>query len=198
MNVVAICLQKKDVNMQYVKRYMMVALVAITTAAQAQSIPPSGKHYLDLGVLGGYNLDNKGSVYGGGVNYEYRPFKNWGFTAGLNYEFTKSDYGFDYWTGQATEKLGDQQQHLYSASAGARYYLGRFFVGAAFGLGYERSMVTLDDLKGTTSERYGLYQHYYMGYQIPLSNNHRIEIVGGAFGSGSLKVGGGLRYKFGF
>ncbi len=180
---------------------IVVALVAIAATVDAQTISSSQKHYLDVGVLGGYNLNTEGTVYGGGLNYEYRPFKRWGFLAGLNYDFTKTDQSHIMNTGApgVTSTNADYWGlSMYSASLGARHYIGRFFIGASFGLAYERSWAKMDDgVRTAAGERYGLYQHYYGGYQLPLKNGHYLEFIGGAFGAGDLKVGAGLRYKFG-
>lgn len=182
--------------------FIVVALVAMTAAANAQTVSsPQQKHYLDLGALAGYNPHTKGIVYGGGLNYEYRPVKQWGFTAGFNYDFTKTDQSGIWSTaapGVTSTKADYWGLGMYSASIGARRYIDRFFIGASLGLAYERSWAKMDDgVRTAVNDRYGFHQHYYVGYQIPLKHNQYLEIIGGAFGAGPLKVGGGLRYKIG-
>lgn len=177
------------------------ALVAMAAVAEAQTVPPLQKHYLDISAISGYNFHTKGIVYGGGLNYEYRPVKQWGFIAGLNYDFTKTDQSDIWYTGApgvTSTKADYWGLGMYSVTAGARRYIGRFFIGASFGVAYERSWTKMDDgVRTAVDERYGFHQHYYGGYQIPLKNNNYLEIIGGAFGAGPLKAGGGLRYKVG-
>lgn len=182
---------------------MVVALVALATTSRAQNFPSTPRpHFLDVGVLGGYNLDTKGPVFGGGIGYEYRPYQRWGFVANLNYDFTRSDESSTWHVdipGVAGNKADYWGQEMYSASLGARHYFGRFFVGASFGLAHERNWVKMDDgVRSAANTRYGFYQHYYAGYQIPLKNNSYLEFVGSASGAGALKTTVAARYKFGF
>ncbi len=182
---------------------MSVALVALVTTANAQDFPnPKKSNYVDIGGLAGYNLDTKGPVYGGGIGYEYRPVQNWGFVANLNYDFTRTDepnrlhLQIPDIAGKKAKYWG---QEMYSASLGARYYIKRFFVGASFGLAYEKNWGELEGGSRTdTKTRYGFYQNYYAGYQIPLKDNSCIEIIANASGAGSLKTTIAGRYKFGF
>lgn len=93
---------------------------------------------------------------------------------------------------------GDVWTHqVYSLSAGARYYMGGFYLGGALGLGLDKGHTTLSD--GTTSDgghAYGLYKSLAAGYQIPLKNRDAIEVEAGVFGTKGMKLGGTVRYKF--
>lgn len=185
------------------KKIMLLAVLLFAAfSASAQSIKNVGTHDFSIGPLAGYNLKTEGFTYGADLSYEYWPFEKWGFTAGLSYERTRSDLSGT-WSGYDGEKmatgLGHWDQNLYTASLGARRYFGNLFVGAAFGLGYETGVTTFEEgAEVKSKDRYGFYQNYSVGYQVPLANKNKLEFFGGVFGAGAMKVGGGVRYKFGF
>jgi len=176
------------------KRYLFLCLffcLAMTTAhGQISTNPP--KHNFSIGPLAGYDYELKGPVYGGGLLYEFRPFKNVGFTAGFNYEqmrknVPESSFGNETW-----------RHEVYAFHAGARYYIGDFYLWGSLGLGHERgTFKQTDGMTRSGGSTNSLYKSIGAGYQISLRNRDAIEIEAGTFGtSNSMKVGGTVRYKF--
>ncbi len=189
----------KTIDMNKKNLILLLVFVSMAVVTRAQSVDETPRHYLDFGPLAGYNLKTKSPTYGGNANYEYRINKNWGLTAGVGYELTRTDQS-DIWVlivpGTDNTNGDHWNQALYTANAGARYYLGKLFLGASFGLGFEKSTTVMEDgYKYKSADRYGFYQNYTVGYQIPLNNKSSLEVYGGVFGAGALKVGGGVRYK---
>lgn len=184
------------------KKLTLLAVVLFTAlGANAQSIKEFGTHNFGVGPLAGYNVETESPAYGADLNYEYRPFEKWGFTAGLSYELTHTDVsGTLFMSGSETDTRPDHwNQNLYTSSVGARYYMGSLFLGAAFGLGFEKGVTTFKDgSKARSADRYGFYQNYSIGYQIPLANQNKFEFYGGVFGANAMKIGGGIRYRFSF
>ena len=176
------------------KHYLFLVLLFCMSlpGVQAQSLMNLPKHNFSIGPLAGYDYELKGPVYGGGLMYEFRPFKNIGFTAGFNYEqmrknVPESSFGEETW-----------RHEVYAVHVGARYYMGDFYLAGALGLGHERGRFTQTD--GTTrsgGNANSLYKSLGAGYQLSLKNRDAIEIEAGTFGtSNSMKVGGTVRYKF--
>lgn len=190
-------------------KIIALALFVFTAVSvvKGQTADEPRKHNFSLGPLagynlnpiGGYNLDTKGMTYGAGLMYEYRPFQKFGFTAGLAYERMRTDVS-DHFYGNfgGLPVYGDVWiHHVYSLSAGARYYMGGFYLGGALGVGLDKGHTTLSD--GTISDgghAYGLYKNMAAGYQIPLKNRDAIEVEAGVFGTRGMKIGGTVRYKF--
>lgn len=176
------------------KRYLFLLLLFCMTLSgvQAQSFMHPKKHNFSIGPIAGYDYDIKGPIYGGGLMYEFRPFKNVGFTAGFNYEQTRKDF--------TESSLGDEtlRHEVYALHVGARYYIGDFYLGGALGAGHDNgTFKTADGGERSGGSAYSLYKSVGAGYQISLRNQDAIEVEAGTFGtSNSMKVGGTVRYKF--
>lgn len=183
-------------------KFSALALFVFTavsvTNAQISDVPP--KHSLGLGPIAGYNLETEGLTYGAGLLYEFRPFQKFGFTAALTYERSSTDVSDRYYGDiEGTPLYGDVWTHqTYSFNVGARYYMNRFYLGGALGVGLDKGHTAVSD--GTTFDgghAYGLYKSLSAGYQLPLKNRDAIEFEAGFFGARNMTIGGTVRYKFG-
>lgn len=168
--------------------------------ANAQNFDLPKKHNFGAGVSAGYDLDEKGLVYGAGGLYEFRPFQKIGFTAGFNYDRMRKDVSGQFWGDfEGSPVYGDAWVHeLFSLHVGARYYMDKFYLGGALGVGRDSGYTNLSD--GTTADgghAYDLYKGLSAGYQLPLKNGNAIEFEANFYGTRSMKIGGTVRYKFG-
>lgn len=179
---------------------------AAVSVVSAQTFDEPQKHNFSFGPIAGFNLgsiagqklDKKSLSYGAGLMYEYRPFRKFGFTAGLTYEKMKTDVpdGFYNYTGGTPAYGGVRTHQVYAFSAGTRYYMGGFYLAGALGLGLDKGYTTFSD--GAISDgghAFGLYKSLGAGYQIPLKNRDAIEVEAGVFGTRGMKLGGTIRYK---
>lgn len=175
-------------------------LFATVYNAHAQLSDVPKKHSFGIGALAGYDLDTEGIIYGAGLLYEFRPFQKIGFTAGFTYDrMSKDASGSYYWDNAGSPVYGDVWTHqLFALHVGARYYVNKFYLGGALGVGRDDGSTSLSD--GTTADgghAYDFYKSLSAGYQIPLRNNEAIELEANFFGTRSMKIGGTVRYKFG-
>lgn len=176
----------------------MLCASVLVVNAQTTAIPP--KHNLGIGPVVGYNVENKGPVFGLNMMYEYRPFQQFGFTAALGFDQTRVDvsdrvYSIEGYPGL----MGDTWiENEYSASLGARYYMGGFYVSGALGVGYmdAETTTTEDDVVFPNGSAYMLYKNISAGYQVKLKNRDVIEAEAGYWGTRSMKLGITARYKF--
>jgi len=169
--------------------------VCLTTHLKGQTLDLPEKHRLGLGPIAGYDFKLKGPSYGAGLMYEYKPFRSVGFTSALSYEQTRKDLtGSDF----SSDDEGLLKHHLYSASLGARYYVGSFYLGGALGYAYEYGESQMENgstIKGGSTN--SLYSSLGVGYQAPLRNGDLLEMELGSFGTkNSMKLGGTVKYKF--
>ncbi|HLT89088.1 MAG TPA: hypothetical protein VKZ57_15985, partial [Sphingobacterium sp.] len=177
-------------NNRYLFLFLFFCTVMSTAHGQVSTIPP--KHNFSIGPIAGYDYDIKGPIYGGGLMYEYRPFKKVGFTAGFTYEQTRKDF--------SESSFGDEtlRHEVYALHVGARYYIGDFYLGGALGVGHDKGTFKQEEaVTRSGGSAYSLYKSIGAGYQIPLRNQDALEVEAGTFGtSNSMKVGGTVRYKF--
>lgn len=166
--------------------------------AQLSDVPK--RHGFGVSALAGFDHDTEGMYYGAGLLYEFRPFRKVGFTAGFTYDRMTKDVSDVYWREFGGSPVyGDVWTHqLFALHAGARYYIGKLYLGGALGIGRDDGSTKLSD--GTTADgghAYNFYKSFSAGYQIPLKNNDLIELEANVFGTRSMKIGGTVRYKFG-
>jgi len=154
-----------------------------------------GQHSLSIGPQISYNLEHKKALFGAGAGYEFRLDKNWGFTAGANFNKGLTENPQAIFAGiQGKNLLNLANNNL---SIGSRFYLKNFYFGASLGYGEEREKLQYADSRGTRweSDR-GFYQAYSIGYQIPVQN-HRLEVFASGGGINDLNITTGLRFNFG-
>lgn len=158
----------------------------------------SQKHYLNFGPQLSYNLEQKILLLGVGAGYEYRLAKNWGLTAGGNFNMGLKDKKtasfISYSDGSSVQLLNIANNNI---SVGAKFYLNRFNFNASFGYSEERQQLKFNNSKETRWEsKANFYQAYGIGYQIPFKQNE-IEIFANASGSSDLNITTGLRLNLG-
>ena len=165
------------------------------TVLQGQTLDLPQKHRIGLGPMVGYDFKLKGTAYGAGLMYEYKPFRTVGFTAALNYEQTQKNAPSDDFSNTGSARVKHQ---LYAASIGARYYFNSFYLGGALGLAHETGQTrTPDGNNYNGGSINSLYSALGLGYQLPLKNGDLMEMEIGTFGTkNSRKFGGTVKYKF--
>lgn len=171
------------------------SFIASVNLSMGQTMDLPQKHRLGGGAIFGYDHKLEGIAYGAELMYEYKPFKRFGFIAGLSYQQTRKNLSsVDF----STTGTGVLIHNQYAVALGTRYYLNSFYLGGALGLAYEYGKTKMDD--GTTfkgGDIYSLYKAVGMGYQLPLRNGDLMEFELGTFGTNkAMKLGGTVRYKF--
>jgi len=162
------------------------------------------RHSVNVSPFVGINSTIKAPVFGAEIGYEFRVNKHWGFTAGTNIAYSQKNAPdiFNVNNGIVQAKnLKVLQNAIY---AGAKYYIGRFFISAD--LGYQDAYSTTNYKYTYTGSSYnfgtngssGFYQAYGLGYQIPLKKGDNIDFFAkGANGNDNTTYTVGFRYNFG-
>ncbi|MET0570229.1 MAG: hypothetical protein ABWZ79_02285 [Pedobacter agri] len=176
------------------------ALGATKTLAQDSLV----KHSVYVAPFIGLNSTIKAPVYGAEVGYELRINKHWGLTAGLNIAYTQKDKPAIY-DGNNGGKQAINSKLLQNAFyAGAKYYIGKFYLSADFG--YQDAYSTINHQYMGTGSSYnygtnasnGFYQAYGLGYQIPLKKGDNIELfTKGTNANSNTYYAIGFKYNFG-
>lgn len=153
------------------------------------------QHNLSFGPQASYNLEHKKALYGGGIGYEFRLNKKWGFTANANLNMGIEEKTNSTSTNQDGSNVINISNN--NVSIGSKYYLNRFYISANFGYGEERQRLKFDDSRATRWEsKRGFYQAYAVGYQIPLQQN-TLEVFASGGGINDLNITTGVRFNFG-
>lgn len=141
-------------------------------------------------------------VYGGELGYEYRINNRWGAIGNALFSTGSTNKSQTSSAGSISVLVDHQRVSEYGASLGAKYYIGNFFVSGA--VGYSRYDQTLsgkydypgiDPADGTYQEgkttKYGVYQNYGIGYQIPLKNGNNLAIFMKGYNTGDWNMATG-------
>jgi hypothetical protein len=173
---------------------VVFTLCLFMTRSYAQSSGVAKNHFLNIGPQVSFDLEQEKTLLGIGAGYEYRLTPRWGLTANVNYNHGTNDNSeaiFANNWGLNLLNVADQ-----NISAGAKFYLRRFYLSADLGYGEERKKLQYADSRGTKWENNsGLYQRYGIGYQFPIKNNI-LEIFANGSGIKDLKITFGIRLNF--
>ncbi|QNN43641.1 hypothetical protein [Pedobacter roseus] len=183
---------------------LLIGFLGIKTI-RAQDTTGLIRHSIHIAPFAGYNSTLKAPVFGGEVGYEFRLNKHWGFTAAMNLGYIQKnnpEIGYINSDGSITQakNIKTLQNALY---AGAKYYIGRFYLSAE--LGYQEEYQTTNFPYTSSGSSYnhgtyatnGFYQAYGLGYQIPLRKGDNIEIFAKGSGANNTSFTAGFRYSFG-
>ncbi|WP_132529749.1 hypothetical protein [Pedobacter psychrotolerans] len=187
------------------KNILLVMLITVISMSKIKAQDSLVKHSVHVSPFVGYNATLKAPVYGAEVGYEYRLNKSWGFTAGINIAYTqKNADGSTNMISNGVSQFRNMKFLQNSIYAGAKYYVGRFYLSAD--LGYQDAYSTTNFTYQGAGSSYnngtyatnGLYQAYGLGYQLPLKKGDNIEFFAkGANGNNSTSYVAGFRYNFG-
>lgn len=173
---------------------VVFVLILLITRSHAQSQNIAKNHYLNFGPQISYDVDREKTLLGIGAGYEYRISPLWGLTVNVNYNHGTNDNGEAIFANNWGVSLLNVANH--SISAGAKFYLRRFYLSADLGYGAERKKLQYADERETGWEdNPGLYQCYGLGYQFPIKNNI-LEIFANGNGVKDLKITSGIRLSF--
>ena len=163
------------------------------------------RHSIHVSPFVGFNSTMKAPVYGAELGYEYRLNKHWGFTAGINIAYTqKNGNASDFGSSAGLTQVKNYKLLQNALYAGAKYYLGGFYLSADFG--YQEAYETTNYLYKGAGSSYNnrtyatnsFYQAYGLGYQSPLKKGDNIEFFAkGSNGNGYTSYVAGFRYNFG-
>ena len=139
------------------------------------------KHSVYVAPFVGLNSTIKAPVYGAEVGYEYRLNKHWGLTTGANIAYTQKNNPAIYDGNNGGRQAKNSKLVQNAFYAGAKYYMGKFYLAADFG--YQDAYSTINHQYMGTGSSYnygttatnGFYQAYGIGYQMPLAKGDNIE-----------------------
>ena len=110
---------------------MLITVISMSKIKAQDSLV---KHSVHVAPFVGYNATFEAPVYGAEVGYEYRLNKSWGFTAGINIAYTqKNANGLNTMISNGSSQFRNMKFLQNSIYAGAKYYVGRFYLSADLG-----------------------------------------------------------------
>ncbi|MDN3586736.1 hypothetical protein QWY86_08670 [Pedobacter aquatilis] len=186
------------------KNIILIMLISTISISKIKAQDSLIKHSVYVSPFVGFNSTIKAPVYGAEIGYEFRLNKNWGFTAGANIAYTQKNNPEIFDLGNNGQKAVNSKLLQNAFYAGAKYYLGRFYISADFG--YQDAYNTINHKYSGTGSSYsygtiatnGFYQAYGLGYQLPLKKGDNIEFYAkGANGNSNTNYTIGFRYNFG-
>ncbi|MCX2432543.1 MULTISPECIES: autotransporter outer membrane beta-barrel domain-containing protein [unclassified Pedobacter] len=187
------------------KNILLMLLITVISMSKIKAQDSLVRHSVHVSPFAGYNATLKAAVYGAEVGYEYRLNKNWGLTAGVNIAYTqKNADGSTNMVSNGVSQFKNMKFLQNAIYAGAKYYIGRFYLSAD--LGYQEAYSTTNytyqgagsSYNNGTSATNGFYQAYGLGYQLPLKKGDNIEFFAkGSNGNSNTSYVAGFRYNFG-
>ncbi|WP_316850480.1 hypothetical protein [Pedobacter agri] len=183
---------------------LLIAFFSTLRVTRALAQDSLIKHSVYVAPFVGLNSTIKAPVYGAEVGYEFRLNKHLGLTGGLNIAYTQKNNPAIYDGNNGGNQAINSKLLQNAFYAGAKYYIGNFYVSADFG--YQDAYLTINHKYLGTGSSYnygtyasnGFYRAYGLGYQMPLKKGDNIEIfTKGSNANSNTYYAIGFKYNFG-